>query len=68
MSDPIPMINGTTQGDLHYGLLFVLQCLIEVAMSDDELSPGCVDNSMMLTTGDSLDQCHAKLKDMRKHE
>jgi hypothetical protein len=38
--------------------------LIETAASDDELFPSFVDNSMMLTTGDSLDQCPTKLKDM----
>jgi hypothetical protein len=38
--------------------------LIETAVSEDKLSPGFIDDSMMLTTGDSLDQCHTKLKDM----
>jgi hypothetical protein len=38
--------------------------LIKTASSSDELSPGFVDDSMMLATGDSLMQCHTKLKDM----
>ena len=38
--------------------------LIEVASSNDELSPGFVDDSMMLAIGDTIEQCHAKLKDM----
>jgi hypothetical protein len=66
ISDPIPLKNGTTQGDpssmLFYS--FYNAPLIETAKSDDELSPGFVDDSMMLATGDSLDICHAKLKDM----
>ena len=38
--------------------------LIEVASSEDKLSPGFVDDSMMLAIGNTLTQCHAKLKDM----
>jgi len=38
--------------------------LIETASSVDELSPGFVDDSMMLAIGDTLADCHAKLKDM----
>jgi hypothetical protein len=41
--------------------------LIETAVSEDKLSPGFIDDSMMLTTGNSLDQCHTKLKDMMEH-
>ena len=65
-SDPIPLDNGTTQGDpdsmLLYG--FYNAPLIETASSPDELSPGFVDDSMMLAIGDSLAECHLKLKDM----
>ena len=38
--------------------------LIEIALSSNELSPGFIDNSMMLAIGDTIKQCHAKLKDM----
>jgi hypothetical protein len=38
--------------------------LIETASSADELSPGFVDDSMMLAIGNTLAECHAKLKDM----
>jgi ribonuclease HI len=66
ISDPIHIDNGTTQGDpssmSHFG--FYNAPLIETASSEDELSPGFVDDSMMLAIGDSLMQCHAKLKDM----
>jgi hypothetical protein len=65
-SGSIPLDNGTTQGDpdsmLLYG--FYNAPLIETAASSDELSPGFVDDSMMLAIGDSLTDCHAKLKDM----
>jgi hypothetical protein len=58
--------NGTTQGDpssmLYYS--FYNAPLIETATSEDELSPGFVDDSMMLAIGSTLAQCHAKLKDM----
>ena len=38
--------------------------LIEVASSNNELSPGFVDDSMMLAMGDTIEECHTKLKDM----
>ena len=38
--------------------------LIEVASSSGEHSPGFVDDSMMLAIGDTIEQCHLKLKDM----
>ena len=64
--DPILINNGTTQGDpdsmLDYGSYNAP--LIEVAKSSDELSPGFVDDSMMLAVGDNFADCHAKLKDM----
>ena len=44
--------------------LFYIALLISTVMSDDELSPGFVDDSMMLAIGNSLRQCHEKLKDM----
>src|ERR1700683_3735695 len=43
---------------------FYNEPLIETASSLDELSPGFVDDSMMLAIGDLLAECHAKLKDM----
>jgi Reverse transcriptase (RNA-dependent DNA polymerase) len=65
-SNPIPLTNGTTQGDSsamdYYS--FYNAPLIETAVSEDKLSPGFIDDSMMLTTGDSLNQSHTKLKDM----
>jgi hypothetical protein len=38
--------------------------LIETISSPDKLSPGFVDDSMMLAVGNTLEDCHAKLKDM----
>jgi hypothetical protein len=68
-SDPIPLDNGTTQGNPssmnYYG--FYNAPLIEIAASDDELSLGFVDDSMMLAISDTLEQCHEKLKDMMEH-
>ena len=66
ISDPMPLDNGTTQGDpssmLYYS--FYNAPLIEIASSNDELSPGFVDDTMILAIGDSIGQCHLKLKDM----
>ena len=66
ISEPIPLNNGTTQGNplsmLYYS--FYNAPLIEVALSNNELSLGFVDNSMMLAIGDTIEECHAKLKDM----
>jgi hypothetical protein len=66
ISDPIPLKNGTTQGDpssmLYFG--FYNAPLIKTTKSEDELSLGFVDDSMMLVMGDSLEICHVKLKDM----
>ena len=66
ISEPIPLDHGTTQGDpssmLYYS--FYNAPLIEVASSNNELSPGFVDDSMMLTIGDTIEECHAGLKDM----
>jgi hypothetical protein len=66
ISKPFLLINGTTQGDpssMNY-YSFYNAPLIETASSEDELSLGFVDNSMMLAIGDTLEQCHEKLKDM----
>ena len=53
MSDPIPLKNGTTQGDpasmLYYS--FYNAPLIEIAKFANELSPGFVDDTMMLAIG-----------------
>jgi hypothetical protein len=66
ISDPIPLINGTTQGDpssmLFYS--FYNAPLLETAKGQDELSLGFVDDSMMLAIGNNLAECHEKLKDM----
>jgi hypothetical protein len=66
ISDPIPLLNGTTQGDpssMNY-YAFHNALLIEIAIGDNKLSPGFVDDSMVLAIGDSLAQCHEGLKDM----
>ena len=66
MSDPIALDNGTTQGDpssMNYYSSYNTP-LIEIAASDDELSPRFVDDSMVLAIGNSLEQCHGMLKDM----
>ena len=66
ISDPMPLDNSTTQGDpssmLYYS--FYNAPLIEIASSNDELSPGFVDDTMILAIGDSIGRCHFKLKDM----
>ena len=41
--------------------------LIETTSSADELSPGFVDDSMMLAISNELADCHSKLKDMMEH-
>ena len=38
--------------------------LIEVAASASELSPGFVDDSIMLAISDTIEDCHSTLKDM----
>ena len=62
----MPLDNSTTQGDpssmLYYSFYNAL--LIELASSNDELSPGFVDDTMILAIGDTVGQCHVKLKDM----
>lgn len=66
LSEPIPLLNRTTQGDpssmLYYS--FYNAPLLETAIGQDELSPGFVDDSMMLAVGNDLADCHRKLKDM----
>lgn len=66
ISDRMQINNGTTQGHpmsmLLYG--FYNAPLIEVANSQDELSPGFVDDSMFLAVGATLQECHGKLKKM----
>ena len=66
LSEVLQLDNGTTQGNpssmLYYS--FYNTPLIKVASSEDELSPGFVNNSMMLAISNTLVQCHAKLKDM----
>jgi hypothetical protein len=66
ISERIPIKNGTTQGDpqsmLYYA--FYNAPLIEIAHGLFELSPGFVDDSMMLAITNSLSGCHTMLKDM----
>ena len=66
ISEPIPLDNGTTQDDPSSMLYhsFYNAPLIEVASSNNELSPGFVNDSMMLTIGDTIEECHAGLKEM----
>jgi hypothetical protein len=70
VSDPIQLMNGTTQGDppsmIYY--TFYNAPLLDTAKTKDELSPGFVNNSMMLAIGDSLASCHKRLKDMMERE
>ena len=69
LSELIPLLNGTTQGDpssmTYYGLYNAP--LIEMATLDDKLSPAFIDNSMVLAIADMLEECHTKLKDMMEH-
>jgi len=62
--NPIPLINGTTQGDpssmLFYS--FYNAPLLETAKGHDKLSPGFVDDSMMLVVGNNLAECHESSK------
>jgi hypothetical protein len=65
-SEPFPLVNSTTQGNpssMNY-YSFYNTPLIDTASSADELSMRFVNNSMMLTNSDSLEQCHKKLKNM----
>ena len=66
LSSLIPLLNGTTQGDpssmLYYS--FYNMPLLETVVRRDELPPGFINDSMMLAVGDSLAECHGKLKDM----
>ena len=66
VSDPIPLDNSTMQGDpssmLYYS--FYNAPLIEVAASASELSPGFVDDSIMLAISDTIEDCHSTLKDI----
>ena len=66
ISDPMPLVNGTTQGVLSSMLYysFYNAPLIKIASSNDELSPGFIDNSMILAIGNTIRQYHGKLKDM----
>ena len=66
VSIPIALDNGTMQGDsssMNY-YSFYNAPLIEMAQGDDELSPGFDDDSMVLAIGNTLAECHGKLKDM----
>jgi len=64
LSEPIPLNNGTTQGDPDLMLLyrFYKAPLIEVANSPNELSPGFVDDLMMLAIGNTLAECHGQVE------
>ena len=66
LSSPIALNNGTMQGNpssMNY-YLFYNTPLIETAQGDNELSPGFVNDSMVLAISNTLAQCHKKLKDM----
>ena len=56
------MMQGDQSSMLYYSFYNVL--LLEVASSSNELSPGFVDDSMMLAIGNTLEDCHSTLKDM----
>jgi hypothetical protein len=66
LSEALQLNNGTTQGNpssmLYYSFYNAL--LIEVASSEDELSLGFIDNSIMLAISNTLTQCYAKLKEI----
>ena len=55
-----------TKGDLSSMLYysFYNMPLIEVASSSDKLSLRFVDDSMMLAIGNTIEECHLKLKDI----
>ena len=66
ISNPIPLLNSTTQGDpssMNY-YAFYNAPLIKTTIGDNELSLGFVGDSMVLAIGDLLAQCHEGLKDM----
>ena len=66
VSELIPLDIGTTQCDLSYMLYysFYNMPLVKVVSSSDELSLKFVDDSMMLAIGNTIEECHLKLKDM----
>ena len=66
ISDRMPIDNRTTQGHpASMGFYSIFNApLMMVARLKDKLSPGFIDNSMMLATGPTLSDCHGKLKDM----
>ena len=68
VSDPIPLDNGTIQGDPSLMLFYSFYNvpLLETARGCNKLFAGFVDNSMMLAIGNNLAECHEKLKDMMK--
>jgi hypothetical protein len=66
LSDPISLNNKTTQdypSSMFY-YSFYNAPLIDTAQLADVLSPGFVNDYMMLVMGPTLAACHAKLKDM----
>ena len=66
MSDPILLNNGTMQGDpssMNY-YVFYNAPLIEMAIGDNKLSPGFINDSMVLAIGNTLAECRHQLKDM----
>ena len=66
LSESLQLNNSTTQGDLSSMLYysFYNALLIEVASSEDKLSPRFVDDTMILAVSNTITQCHTKLKDM----
>lgn len=65
-SDPINLMNGTTQGCPLSMLLYAFYNadLIEVAQGKEEHVSGFVDDCAFLAISNTLDSCHAILKDM----
>ena len=66
ISDPINIINGTTQGCPLSMLLysFYNAPLIDSTQNSNEASLGFVDDSMFLAVADTIDEAHTILRDM----
>ena len=49
---------------LHYALASAMHLLLEAASRHNKLSPGFVDDSMMVAVGNDLAEYHEKFKNM----